>query len=130
MKGQVLTDFVAEFSLRREMEIVCCLEVRPWKVFVDGVSSTLGVRVGIIIITLEGIKVEHSFRLDFKASNNKAEYESLLAGLRAALKLGAREVEVYLDSWLVVNQVQRSFKAKDPWMMEYLRLVKQIISQF
>ena len=42
MKDQVLADFVAEFSLRGEVEIVCCVEVLPWKVFVDGTSSALG----------------------------------------------------------------------------------------
>ena len=47
--------------------------------------------------------MEHSFRLGFRASNNEAEYETLLARLRAVLDFGAREVEVYLDSQLVVN---------------------------
>ena len=61
----------------------------------DGASSALGARVGIIIITSEGIRVEHSFRLGFKASNNEAEYKALLAKLRAVLNLGAWEVEVY-----------------------------------
>ena len=85
------------------MKIVCHVEVRPWKVFVDGASSALGAGAGIVIITPEGIRVEHSFRLGFKASNDEAEYEALLAGLRAVLNLGAQEVEVYLDSRLVVN---------------------------
>ena len=47
--------------------------------------------------------MEHSFRLGFKASNNKAEYEALLAELRVVLNLGAWEVEVYSNSQLVVN---------------------------
>ena len=64
--------------------------------------------------------MEHSFRLGFKTSNNEAEYEALLAGLRVVLNLGAREVEVYSNSWLVVNQVQGSFEAKDPQMIDYL----------
>ena len=85
------------------MEIVYHVEVHLWKVFVDGASSALGAEAGIVIITPEGIRVEHSFRLGFKASNNKAEYEALLAELRAILNMGAREVEVYSDSWLVVN---------------------------
>ena len=85
------------------MEIVYHVEVHLWKVFVDGASSALGAGAGIVIITPEGIRVEHSFRLGFKASNNKAEYEALLAELRAVLNMGAREVEVYSDSWLVVN---------------------------
>ena len=61
MKGQVLADFVAEFSPRREVKIVCHAEVWPWKVFVDGASSALGAGVGIVIITPEGIQVEHFF---------------------------------------------------------------------
>ena len=80
------------------MEIVCHLEVLPWKVFMDCASNTLGARVGIVIITLEGIKLEHSFRLGFRASNNEVEYEALLVGLRAASDLGAKEVEVYSNS--------------------------------
>ena len=74
--------------------------------------------------------MEHSFRLGFKASNNEAEYEALLVGLRVVLDLGAKEVEVYSDSQLVVNQVQGSFEAKDPQMMEYLQLVKQTMDRF
>jgi len=60
---------------------------------------------GIVIITPKGIKLEHSFRLGFRASNNEADYEALLAGLRVASDLGAREVEIYSNSRLVVNQV-------------------------
>ena len=76
------------------------------------------------------IKLEHSFRLGFKASNNKAENEALLIRLKIFLDLGTKEVEVYSDSQLMVNQVQGSFKAKDPWMMEYLQLVKQTMDHF
>ena len=96
----------------------------------DGASSALGAEATIVVITPEGIKWEHSFRLGFKASNNEAEYEALLVGLRVVLDLGAKEVEVYSDSWLVVNQVQGTFEAKDPWMMEYLRLAKQTMNHF
>ena len=80
----------------------------------DGASSAMGEGAGIVIITLEGIRVKHSFRLGFKAFNNEAEYEALLAGLRVVLDLGAWEVKVYLDSRLVVNQVEGGIEAKDP----------------
>ena len=85
------------------MKIVFHVEVHLWKVVVDGAFSALGAKARIVIITPEGIRLEHSFRLGFRASNNEAEYEALLAGLRAVLNLGVREVEVYSDSWLVVN---------------------------
>ena len=69
----------------------------------DGASSALGAEAGIVVIITEGIKLEHSFKLGFKASNNEAEYEALLAGLRVVSNLSAKEVEVYLNSRLVVN---------------------------
>ena len=110
--------------------MVCHVENHPWKVFVDGASSAMGVCAGIVIITPEGIRLEHSFRLGFKASNNEVEYEAFIAGLRTAFDMGARDVEVYSDSRLVVNQVQGSFEARDSQMKEYLRVVKQIIGKF
>ena len=112
------------------MKMVCHVENRSWKVFVDGASSAMGVSVEIIIITPEGIRLEHSFTLGFKAFNNEAKYEALIAGLKIAFDLGARDVEVFLDSRLVVNQVHGSFEARDSRMKEYLRLVKQIMGKF
>ena len=81
------------------------MECRPWKVFVDGASSAMGAGAGIVIITPKGIRLEHSFRLGFRASNNEAEYEALLAGLRTVLGMGARDVDIYSDFRLVVCQV-------------------------
>ena len=51
VKGQVLADFVAKFSPKNEEEIVCHVECRPWKVFVDGASSAMGAGAGIVVIT-------------------------------------------------------------------------------
>ena len=114
VKGQVLVNFIAEFSPRKEMEMVCHVKVHPWKVFVDGASRAMGAGAGIVIINPKGIRLGHSFRLGFRASNNEAEYKALLAGLKAIRDMGAREVEVYSDSRLVVNQVQGSFEARIP----------------
>ena len=71
----------------------------------DGASSAIRASAGIIIITSEGIRFEHSFRLGFKAFNNEAEYEAFIAGLRTAFDMGAHDIEVYLNSRLVINQV-------------------------
>ena len=89
------------------------MKAQPLRVFVDGASSAIGAKAGIFIIS-PGVKVEHSFRLGFKASNNEAEYEALLAGLRVVLSLGVADLEVYFDSRLVVSQVKASFEVKDP----------------
>lgn len=73
-----------------------------------------------------GLKLEHSLKLRFHASNNEAEYEALVAKLRVAMKLGTVELEVYSYSHLVVSQVEGSFKAWDPKMAEYQKLVHSL----
>ena len=98
VKGQVLANFIAEFSPKNDGGMVCHMENHPWRVFVDGVSSAMGADAGIVIITPEGIRLEHSFRLGFKASNNEAEYEAFIVRLRITFDLGARDMEVYSDS--------------------------------
>ena len=89
-------------------------------------SASIAMRAGarIVIIILKGVRLEHSFRLGFKASNNEAKYEALLVGLRTVLGMDARDVEIYSDSRLVVSQVQGSFEARDSRMKEYIQLVK------
>ena len=82
--------------------MICLVENRSWKVFVDGASSAMGAGAGIVIITPEGVRLEHSFRLGFKASNNEAEYEAFLTRLRTILCMGARDVDIYSNSRLVV----------------------------
>ena len=65
------------------------VENRPWRVFVDAASSAMRAGAGIVIIIPKGIRLENSFRLGFKASNNEAEYEAFLTRLRTILGLGA-----------------------------------------
>ena len=130
VKGQVLADFIAEFTPKYDGKIICNVESRLWKVFVNSASNAMGAGVGIVIITPEGIRLEHSFRLGFKASNNEAEYEAFLAGLRGVLHLRAKNVEIYSDSRVVVYQIIGSFEARDSWIKAYLSAAKQIISRF
>ena len=124
------SDFVAEFSPKNDTKMVCHMENRSRRVFMDGASSVVGANARIVIITSEGIRLEHSFKLGFKTSNNEAEYEAPIVGLKTAFDLGARDMEVYLDSRLVVNQVQGSFEARDSRMKEYLKVVKLIMAKF
>ena len=63
-------------------------------------------------------------------SNNVAEYQGLIAGLRAAKELGATEVDVRMDSKLVVEQMSGRWKVKHPAMqplaLEAGRLIRDI----
>ena len=65
------------------------------------------------------LRLEHLLRLNFKASNSKAGYEALIAGLKAIKEMDAQVIEIFLDSRLVVIHVEGRFKAKDPRMVGY-----------
>lgn len=66
----------------------------------------------------------------FPASNNEADYEALLAGLRFALGIGEEEMIAYCDSQLVVNQFVGDYEAKTPRMEAYLLAVKTFAENF
>jgi ribonuclease HI len=69
-------------------------------------------------------------RFEFKASNNQAEYEALLAGMRLALEVGVKELEAKSDSQLVFGQVTGNFQTKDPQLLMYLERVRHLTQKF
>ncbi|XP_072052252.1 uncharacterized protein [Arachis hypogaea] len=77
VKSQYLADFVIEFT-----EPSSDTESISWVLFVDGASNPQGSGAGVLLKSSEGVVIEHSLRFSFKASNNQAEYEALIAGLR------------------------------------------------
>ena len=78
----------------------------------------------------EKVVIEKSLRLDFPATNNKAEYEALLEGMAMVQKIGGKSIKLYLDSRLVVGQVKGEFETKDEMMRGYLSQVKTMQSKF
>ncbi|GFZ08896.1 hypothetical protein Acr_20g0007040 [Actinidia rufa] len=88
--------------------------------FMDGSSNRHGCGAGLVLQTPTGDQIEYAIRIGFKATNNKAEYEALLVGLRVAIDLGVDFLDVFSDSQLVVNQLQGDYLAKDPRMVAYL----------
>ena len=126
VKGQVLVDLVAEFiesSLEEEAKVqgmgekvvgaISLQEPTCWKVYVDGVANQRGSGVGLVLISPERITTEKSLRLDFSATNNEAEYEALLEGMSMVQKLGGKAVNMFLNSRLIVGQVNGELKARD-----------------
>ena len=101
-----------------------------WQLFVDGMTNEKGSRIGIVMISPDGITLEKSLRLGFSSINSKAKYKALLVGVIAMQKLGSRVVRAYCDSKLIIGQVQGDFKAKDPRMLWYLNQVKRLSGGF
>ncbi|XP_073112115.1 uncharacterized protein [Elaeis guineensis] len=78
----------------------------------------------------QGVVTEHALRFDFKASNNQAKYEALIAGLKLALELGVDRLKVFSDSQLIVGQIKGEFETRDPTMAKYHQKVKDLVAPF
>ncbi|XP_038693764.1 uncharacterized protein LOC119991491 [Tripterygium wilfordii] len=134
IKGQVVADFIAEFSSPPEqpVEEVWTLEINPgstWELMVDGSSTRKGSGAGVVLTSPEGLTIEQAIRLGFDATNNESEYEALLCGLRSALKLGAKRVKISSDSQLIVGQLTGEYAAKTKAMIAYLTEAKKLIEK-
>lgn len=89
-----------------------------------------GGEVGIVLSSLEGIELEYSIRLNFPTSNNVADYEALVLGLKIARLLKICNLKVYSDSQLIVNQANEEYATKDERMEAYQQLSKHLSQQF
>ncbi|GJV81241.1 reverse transcriptase domain-containing protein [Tanacetum coccineum] len=131
VKGQILADFLIE---KPETDAVLPQsEVKlpePWILFTDGSSCVDGSGAGLILTNPEGMEFTYALRFEFTATNNEAEYEALIAGLRIAARMGVRNLEANVDSRLVANHVLGEYVAKEDNMVQYLDKTKSLIQGF
>ncbi|GKA77232.1 reverse transcriptase domain-containing protein [Tanacetum coccineum] len=80
--------------------------------------------------TQEEKEFTYALRFEFTATNNEAEYEALIAGLRIAARMGVRNLEANVDSRLVANHVLGEYVAKEDNMIRYLDKTKSLIQGF
>ncbi|KAM2695949.1 hypothetical protein EV1_040390 [Malus domestica] len=98
-KGQTMADFIADFT---------------YHVDIVSTPKEVGCRAGLVLTTPDKVAMEYALRFKFKASNNEAEYEALLVGLRLAKHLG----------------VTNNFNAKDSSMAAYLAQTQLLVKHF
>ncbi|XP_022136678.1 uncharacterized protein LOC111008330 [Momordica charantia] len=126
LKGQAVADFIAEL-IPPPQSVGADL---PRTVYVNGSSNEKGCGAGILLLAPGGERFQYALGFNFRTSNNEAEYEALLAGLRVARELGAVHIKVFSDSQLVVNQIKEEYQAKDSRMEKYLTKVRSHVAQF
>ncbi|XP_071687368.1 uncharacterized protein [Rutidosis leptorrhynchoides] len=118
------------------MPVICDPEQLPapspelWELYTDGAASSEGAGAGLILTGPH--QEEHTYALwfNFKVTNNEAEYEALLAGMRIARELGVKKLQAYVDSQLVANHINGTFNANDKSMQSYLALVHSLADTF
>jgi ribonuclease HI len=89
-------------------------------------SYTLKVGAGIVLIPPEGDILKYAIHLEFLATNNIAEYERLVTGLRLAKELDIRWLFIRGDSQLVAKQVEKEYDCNNEMMAEYLAEVRRM----
>ncbi|XP_071734903.1 uncharacterized protein [Rutidosis leptorrhynchoides] len=131
---QVIVDFLVELPSdmikQGEPTITRRETVEFWELYTDGASSEQGASIGLLLISPNGEEITYAIRLKFAASNNEAEYEVLIAGLRLTKSIDVRQLTAYVDSQLVASQLNGSFEARDTSMQKYLKLTKALTNIF
>ncbi len=99
-------------------------------VHTDGASSGNPGASGIGVVIEFGKKhYEHSSYIGI-ATNNVAEYTALIHGLEEARRLGAEEVEAYMDSELIVKQLNGQYRVKNPGLKPLYRQAAALAGSF
>ncbi|XP_008238721.1 PREDICTED: uncharacterized protein LOC103337339 [Prunus mume] len=149
-KGQEVADFISEFTDPRastSTQVITKPSVPPsqlhvanngnldltqplWTLYVDGSSNAQGCGAGLVLLFPDKVVLEYAFHFKFHTSNNEAEYEALLAGLRLAKEMGTKQIQIFSDSQLVVHQVKQDFTAKDISMTAYLQHTRHLLGTF
>ena len=114
IKAQTLADFIAEFTFPDEDNLTN--EAERWTIQTDGLSAQKGGGVGVVITTPDGGILKYGVQLKFLATNNEAEYEGILTGLRIGKALGVRNMSIQNDLKLVIGQIKGEYEAKEERM--------------
>ncbi|GKF36186.1 reverse transcriptase domain-containing protein [Tanacetum coccineum] len=123
-QSKALADFIVERPEEESSdELMTEPEVlpEPWTLFTDGSSCVDG--------SQEGAEFTYAMRFRFEATNNEAEYEALIAGLRIAEQMCVKNLQANVDSRLVANQVNGSYIAKESGMVLVEELKKKSINE-
>ena len=98
--------------------------------YFDGSVMVPSSGAGVVLISPNGSRLRYVIRLHFLASNNAAEYEALINGLRIAVKLGVTRLYVHGDLELVIDQVMKESSYKSPLMAAYCQVVRKLEDKF
>ena len=102
IKSQVPADFLIDWA--ETQYLPPAPDSAHWRMHFNGSKMRTGLGAGIILTSPKGDKLKYTLQIYFAASNNVAEYEALIHGLRLAKAIGIRRILCYGDSNLVVQQ--------------------------
>ncbi|KAK1664535.1 hypothetical protein QYE76_052694 [Lolium multiflorum] len=128
IKSQALADFLVDWAEMQYKPPEQRLEY--WKMHFDGSKLKEGLGAGVVLTSPKGDHLRYVLQMHFRASNNVAEYEALIHGLKVAKEIGVHRIICYGDSDLVVQQCSGDWDAKDANMASYRFHVQKIAGFF
>jgi ribonuclease HI len=129
IQSQALVDFIADWTPgARDEERISNDEA--WTVFCDGSWGTFGVGASVVLVAPSKVRTCYAVKLDFSYTNNIAEYEALLLGLRKLKTMGIRRAILKTDSQVISGHVDKSSKARDLKLEKYLNVVRRLEASF
>jgi ribonuclease HI len=127
-KSKAPVDFMAEWQ-ENQVEAPANLP-EHWVMYFNGSLKLGGGGIGVLFISPTGEKLKYVFQILFKVSNNEAEYEALLHGLRLAVSLDIKRLLVYSDSLLVIQQVNKERDSNKDTMDTYIVEIRKLENNF
>jgi ribonuclease HI len=101
-----------------------------WTLYFDGSRNKEGAGPSFLLIDLHGNRMMNAYFLEFECINNVDEYEAIMQGLRKALDLQVKCIEVFRDSQIVICQVRNSINCTSNYLKNYEREVWELINKF
>jgi ribonuclease HI len=98
--------------------------------FFDGACSREGVGARVVFVSPSQETVSLSYKLEFETTNNVVEYEALVLGMKAAKEMGIKDITIFGDAELIIQQVRNIYRAKHPWLRSYRNEVWDLIDNF
>jgi ribonuclease HI len=128
IKSQILADFVAEWT---DTQLpLPQIQAECWTLYFDGSVMKIGAGAGLLFFSPLGEHMRYAVRLHFPVSNNMAEYEALLCGLRITVETGIKCLDVRGDSQLVIDQVMKNVSCHNDKMEAYCNIVRALEDKF
>jgi ribonuclease HI len=128
IKSQVLADFFIDWvEIQYEPPLP---DANYWRMHFDGSKTIHGLGVGIVLTSPKNDQLRYVLQIHFIASNNVAEYEALVHGLKVSKDICIRRIMCFGDSDLVIQQCSGIWDARDANMASYRLLVQQISGYF
>jgi hypothetical protein len=125
IQSQALADFIAYWTLGAQGE-EATKDAEAWTIFCDGSWGTFGAGAAAVLVAPSKVRTCYAVKLDFSCTNNIAEYEALLLGLRKLKAMGVRRAILKTDPQVISGHVDKSSKARDLKLEKYLDAARRL----